>query len=52
MPDHNYFANLIWQIADLLRCRNVDARILERHASRRHGLECGWDRQAIKLIRF
>jgi type I restriction enzyme M protein len=19
MPDHNYFANLIWQIADLLR---------------------------------
>jgi hypothetical protein len=21
MPDHNYFANLIWQIADLLRGR-------------------------------
>jgi type I restriction enzyme M protein len=23
MPDHNYFSNLIWQIADLLRgpCR-------------------------------
>lgn len=21
MPDHNYFANLIWQIADLLRLR-------------------------------
>jgi hypothetical protein len=33
MPDHNYFANLIWQIADLLRGPLSAAAIGARHVA-------------------
>ena len=42
MPDHNYFANLIWQIADLLRrfdcvLASSKAKVLAEHERRKGG---------------
>ena len=42
MADHNYFANLIWQIADLLRrfdcvLASSKAKVLAEHARRKGG---------------
>ncbi len=33
MPDHGYFANLIRQIADLLRCRRRPPQLIRKRRS-------------------